>query len=261
MQNYKSQLKSVLRFGYNCLVSLPSIPKVITALNKIRYRRDEHRRLEIGPGSKPLSGFETLNIVPGPGIDYIADAGKKMPFPDNTFDLIYASHILEHIPWFQTLPALEEWIRVLKVEGALEIWVPDGLKICKTLLSFELEGLNEIAKDGWYKFNPEREPCKWAAGRLYTYGDGTGRLAHPNWHRSLFTPRYLKLLLEQAGLSEVSQMSRGEVRGADHGWINLGFRGVKQSRAAELTGGGKRRRSENRSSEAAEFETLLTRTK
>src|SRR5207247_8339618 len=84
----------------------------------------------------------------------------------------------------------------------------------------------------WYFSNPEHEPCKWAAGRLYTYGDGTGRPDHPNWHRSLFTPRYLKQLCEQAGLMEVRQMTRSEVRGADHGWINLGFRGIKAATEA-----------------------------
>src|SRR5207247_2606264 len=145
--------------------------------------------LEIGPGNQRLPGFESLNIVPGIRVDYIADAARGLPFPDNTFDLIYASHILEHIPWFQSLDTLKGWVRALKPSGALEIWVPDGLKICQTLVRFEEEAVNGIEQDGWYFSNPEHEPCKWAAGRLYTYGDGTGRPDHPNWHRSLFTPR------------------------------------------------------------------------
>jgi SAM-dependent methyltransferase len=237
------QTKAFVRSLYEHLASVPPIPKLITAVNKIRHKRDRVRCLEIGPGSKRLPNFETLNIVPGLSVDYIADAGKGLPFPDETFDIIYASHILEHIPWFQTLRALEEWVRALKISGSLEVWVPDGLKICETLLRFEREGINQIDRDGWYKFNPERDPCKWAAGRLYTYGDGTGRLAHPNWHRSLLTPRYLKRLLEQAGLSDILQMAPEEVRGYDHGWINLGFRGIKRRGRSENGDGLARLRS------------------
>ncbi|HXG47022.1 MAG TPA: methyltransferase domain-containing protein [Methylomirabilota bacterium] len=227
MDYFQQQTRALAKAAYRLIASIPPLPAAITRFNQLRYRHRPVRRLEIGPGSRRIPGFETLNIVPGPGVDYVADAARRLPFPDGTFDLIYASHILEHIPWYQTLATLREWTRTLKPGGALEVWVPDGLKICETLVRFEREGINEIERDGWYRFNPEQDPCKWAAGRLYTYGDGSGRLDHPNWHRSLFTPRYLHLLLQRAGLIEIRPLSRAEVRGADHGWINLGYRGVR----------------------------------
>lgn len=161
-------------------------------------------------------------------MDYVCDAGSPLPFADNQFDLIYASHVLEHIPWFKSQETLREWVRLLKQGGCLEVWVPDGQKICQTLLDFETRGENNIAKDGWYRFNEEKDPCKWASGRLFTYGDGSGRADHPNWHRAMFTPRYLQLLFANAGLTDIREMNRSEVRGYDHGWINLGVRGIKQ---------------------------------
>ena len=185
------------------------------------------RCLEIGSGNNRLPGFETLDIVGGRNVDYVADATKRLPFRDCTFDLIYASHVLEHIPWYKTEEVLREWVRVLKSGGVLEVWVPDGLKICKALVDAEQLGINAIDKDGWYKFNPLKDPCVWAAGRLYTYGDGTGNPNHPNWHRAIFTPRYLKEVFERVGLVEVRELNRSEVRGYDHGWINLGMRGKK----------------------------------
>lgn len=227
MKSLRSLTKTVVRAAYAGIASVPPLPGVITCVNKMRHQGRDKRWLEIGPGAKRLPGFETLNIVPGIGVDYVHDAARDLPFEDGTFDLIYASHILEHVPWFQTLATLQEWVRVLKVGGAVEVWVPDGLKICETLLRFEQEGVNGIEQDNWYKFNPERDVCKWAAGRLFTYGDGSGCTNHPNWHRGVFTPRYLKELFVQAGLTEVAQMTRAQVRGADHGWINLGMRGVK----------------------------------
>lgn len=185
------------------------------------------RRLEIGPGPMRLSGFETLDIVDGPNIDYVCDATEPLPFPDATFELVYASHILEHVPWYQSEGVLNEWTRIIVPGGRLELWVPDGLKICQALVEAELNDNDYTARDGWYRWNEERDPCKWAAGRIFTYGDGQGNVDSPNWHRALFTPRYLRALLERCGLRDIRLLEHKDVRGYDHGWISLGMGGVK----------------------------------
>lgn len=198
-----------------------------TLRNLRRNALKTYRALEIGPGPERISGFETLDIVNDAHVDYVWNAAKSLPFDDSVFDLVYASHVLEHIPWYQVEIILTEWVRILKPAGRVEVWVPDGLKICQTLLDYELSGINNIDKDGWYKFNTEHDPCKWAAGRLFTYGDGRGSFAHPNWHRAIFTPRYLSRLFENTGLHQVRILDPSEVRGYDHGWISLGMGGVK----------------------------------
>lgn len=191
------------------------------------------RKLEIGPGASRIPGFETLNIVPGPNVDHIGDAAKALPFPDGTFALIYASHILEHIPWYQTVDALREWRRILAPGGVLEVWVPDGLKICRAFVEAESGGWvggggeDHTINDGWYRFNPQRDPCIWAAGRIFTYGDGDGNPTSPNWHRALFSPRHLENCLRAAGFESIERLPRAHVRGDDHGWINLGMRAIK----------------------------------
>ncbi len=202
------------------------LPWLYNSVSRYRYAGQAHRCLEIGPGNDRIEGFETLNITPERNVDYIGDASKRLPFKDNTFDTIYSSHTLEHIPWYHTEQALKEWTRVIKPNGRLEVWVPDGLKICKALVDSELYGENYSFKDGWYKFNPEKDPCKWASGRIFTYGDGSGNPNNPNWHRALFTPRYLMKLFKSVGLHDVRELRPEEVRGY-HGWINLGMTGVK----------------------------------
>jgi len=202
-------------------------PGVYNAVSACRYKGRPHRQLEIGCGPSRIDGFETLNIVPAWGVDYVGDASRRMPFKDGTFDLVYASHVLEHVPWYLVEGTLREWIRVLRAGGCLEIWVPDGLKICRTLVEAEDDHQDRTHLDGWYKFNPERDPCVWAAGRLFTFGDGTGRRDHPNWHRALFTPQYLERLFVKIGLHDVRPLGHEEVRGDDHGWINLGVTGRK----------------------------------
>ena len=191
-------------------------------------RKRTYRRLEIGPGEKRIDGFETLCILPGPHVDHVADATKTLPFADESFDLIYASHVLEHVSWYQLDAVLAEWVRILKTDGWFEVWVPDGVKICKAFVDAEMNGDCYIEKDGWYRFNREKDPCKWASGRIFSYGDGTGRPDSPNWHRAVFSLRYLKQLLETAGLDDVQEMDHSQVRGHDHGWINLGMKGRKK---------------------------------
>lgn len=198
-----------------------------TRFQLILNRRKKQRFLEIGPGKTRINGFETLDIASNRHADYYWDASRRLPFEKDTFDLLYASHVLEHIAWYQTEKVLNDWVRVLKRGGVIEIWVPDGLKILKALLDYELYRDNYIHLDGWYRYNSERDPYKWAAGRIFTYGDGTGRIDHPNWHRALFTPIYLKKLFENSGLREIRYLDQSEIRGDDHGWINLGMSGVK----------------------------------
>ena len=202
--------------------------KILNPIALLKNSFKSNRKLEIGPGEKRIQGFETLNVVGGLNVDYVYDASRKLPFRDGTFDVVYASHILEHIPWYMTKSVLAEWVRILKPSGALEIWVPDGYKICSSVVSAEQGLETEMSKDGWYRFNEHKDPYLWANGRLFTYGDGTGNVNHHNWHRAMFTPKNLIDLMERTSLENVEKMSENEVRGYSHGWFGLGVRGTKQ---------------------------------
>lgn len=186
-----------------------------------------NRKLEIGPGIERIKSFETINIVNNKTTDYILDASKPLPFPNNTFILIYASHIFEHTPWYLNAKVLKEWIRILIPGGKIEIWVPDGYKICKAFVMCEENKTNKYILDNWFKFNDEKDPCIWVNSRIFTYGDGTGNLDHPNWHYSLFSFRYLENLFKECGLKNIKKLTKKDIRGYDHGWINLGISGKK----------------------------------
>ena len=56
-----------------------------------------------------------------PHVDLKADI-TRFPSPSNTFDIIYCSHVLEHIP--NDEKAMEEIFRLLKPEGIAIIMVP-----------------------------------------------------------------------------------------------------------------------------------------
>jgi SAM-dependent methyltransferase len=50
----------------------------------------------------------------------------KLSFPDNTFQLVYASHILEHIP--DDIKAMQEIYRVLENKGFFVAFIPQVFK-------------------------------------------------------------------------------------------------------------------------------------
>ncbi len=195
----------------------------------VRYKNSKKktRFLEIGPGPKRLSDFEGLNIVKNHATDYIADVAKGIPLKDNSFDIIYTSHFLEHIEWYKTEFVLKEMYRILKKGGILELWVPDGLKIAQAFVNGETQQSNDFTKDGWWKYNDEHDVCKWFNGRIFTYGDGQKIKGHWNSHLSAFSERYLVNLLKKTGFSNITKMENSECRGYDHGWINLGIKAQK----------------------------------
>lgn len=53
------------------------------------------------------------------------DAATLASVPDATYDLVYASHVAEHIPIAQVVAAVRNWVRVCKPGGRLFIAVPD----------------------------------------------------------------------------------------------------------------------------------------
>ena len=105
--------------------------------------------------------------------------------------------------------------------------MPDGLKICKAWVDAELNENNYTDRDGWWRFNERKDPCRWASGRIFSYGDGIGTRGHFNWHSAVFSFRYLNEIFQRNGLTNVQVLSAKEVRGYDHGWINMGIKGVK----------------------------------
>lgn len=86
--------------------------------------------LNLGCGKNILpaaEGWTNLDRVPLPGVNCVCelDGGSpSIPFPDNYFQLILASHVLEHIT--HILPLMQELHRVSAPGAVLLIRVPYG---------------------------------------------------------------------------------------------------------------------------------------
>jgi SAM-dependent methyltransferase len=76
-----------------------------------RYARplfaDGQRVLEIGPDGhpstfealvdRPAIRWETLDVSPSPRLTYVAESEYRFPVPDDTFDLVFSSQVIEHV--------------------------------------------------------------------------------------------------------------------------------------------------------------------
>jgi len=56
------------------------------------------------------------------GVELLRLDGNSLPFEDNSFDRLIATHVLEHVP--SPHLALQEWVRVLKPGGVLSLILP-----------------------------------------------------------------------------------------------------------------------------------------
>ncbi len=180
------------------------------------------RRLEIGPGSHPLAAFLSVDVVRRLGVRCLAEA-TALPFESGSFDLLYASHIIEHVPWWLTDGALVEWRRVLATGGSAEVWTVDAAKIARELLALDKGGPSPIRRDGWRRNNQEANPYHWINGRIFAYGSSP---SDPNWHKSLWTLRSLMAAFVRAGFRRVRPLLPKRPRGYDHRWINMGVTGT-----------------------------------
>jgi len=84
--------------------------------------------LNLGCGNTiyPAPNVVNVDYVQVPGVNVVHDLSKMpLPFEDNTFDLVIANHILEHVPnWWE---CFRDLARVVKVGGWIVVWGPgDG---------------------------------------------------------------------------------------------------------------------------------------
>lgn len=82
-------------------------------------RPEVHSVLDVGCRNAILKSYlrsdiiySGLDLIPGPGVDYIANIEVGLPFANNAFDAVIALDLLEHVDniWF----AFDELIRVAR---------------------------------------------------------------------------------------------------------------------------------------------------
>ena len=105
-----------------------NLPADSYPLTGIKHEGDKLKAIDLGCGNtrRIIEGYNILryDISDDGNPDYRGDV-RSTPFANSEFDLIFSSHVLEHLPREDTEKVLEEWSRILKDQGIAVIVVPD----------------------------------------------------------------------------------------------------------------------------------------
>lgn len=98
----------------------------------------EKIKLHIG-GTEQKEGWKILNKLDAPYVDYNADLNDLSEFPDECCNVIYGSHVFEHIGQQNMPNVMKQVKRILAPDGMLMISVPDLDILCKLFTDPELD--------------------------------------------------------------------------------------------------------------------------
>jgi predicted SAM-dependent methyltransferase len=135
--------------------------------------------LHLGCGDINHPQFINIDGRPAPHVHYVRSLANLSLFKNETVDLIYASHCLEHFPHTQVAEILQEWSRVLKPGGILRLAVPD------------FDSLVTLYQDYGNDVNLIMNPLM--GGQDYRY----------NFHRIAFNQSSLTKLLIEVGFHNI----------------------------------------------------------
>jgi predicted SAM-dependent methyltransferase len=82
-------------------------------------------RLHLG-GSVRKAGWQVLDALAGEHVDFVGDMRDLSRFADASFDMVYASHVIEHLGYMKELhEVLGAIARILRPKGLFFVSVPD----------------------------------------------------------------------------------------------------------------------------------------
>lgn len=146
-------------------------------------------RVHVGCGTVVLPGWYNVDERWFPHVHHVGAANHLGSLSDASAEVVYASHVLEHLSHRDSRATLEEWSRVLVPGGVVMVAVPDFDKIVERYLSRDRR-IDDIL------------------GPLMGEQDYDA-----NTHRTVFNRKSLTSLLESVGFIDVCAFDGSEVLG------------------------------------------------
>lgn len=138
--------------------------------------------VHLGCGDFDDSRYVNVDLYDRSHVHYKCNIEKLTMFENDSVDLIYACHCLEHISHRKTEIVLTEWKRCLKIGGTLRLSVPDFKKLVEKYS--DTDNISDIEN-------------QLMGGQTYKY----------NFHYTIFDEKKLTSLLFSAGFSKIKRWS------------------------------------------------------
>ena len=163
---------------------------------------------------------------------------KRWNYPSNSVDVVYASHLFEHLTLASADLFLKESYRCLKPGGVIRLVVPDLYKICKKYIDeYENTGSANPTEFIMWAINMHREG---------QYGSKIGVWkkivlewqGYPHQHKFMYDEKSLRSKLAQYGFSDILSLSYGEskyiaeikdVEGTKESYLSVYLEGKKKA--------------------------------
>lgn len=138
-----------------------------------------------------------------------ADVTRHIPLPNHSVEVIYSSHMLEHLDRNEVLSFLKEARRILIRGGILRLAIPD---LNKLITSYIKNGDADVFMESMHICKPRPNSI---LDKLRILVVGT---RHHQW---LYDSNSLAKLLKDNGFSETYPLSIGQTRISNPGQLNL----------------------------------------
>lgn len=155
------------------------------------------KKLNLACSDRIIPGWVNVDARNLPGVDHVIDIRDLSIFPDASFDILRASHVIEHFYLDELDKILKEWSRVLKPGGWMIVCAP----------SFDLTILRYFVNP--QSINPLLTPEFGTAILSQIYGFGYRNTENPFYkHRMVYNRKSLEALLKQfAGLKNLREFN------------------------------------------------------
>jgi len=152
--NLLDGIRKIEKFWYNLfpLTLIRSIldPILIALKYKLKIGKNKPIRLHLGCGNRKFKGYDNIDQRRTKATDYICDI-RKLPYPENSVEVIECYHVIEHLPRHDLLRTLKDFYKILKLNGKLVIECPDFDEVVKEYLKGNEKRLDNIFGRQRYK--------------------------------------------------------------------------------------------------------------
>lgn len=157
-----------------------------------RLSKNAPVKLNIGCGTLRMDGWVNIDLV-GLPVDLAWDIRRTLPFVDDSVDVIFHEHVMEHVCAYDGFMMAKDSYRMLKPGGVLRIVMPDANRYIRSYV------------------NPTSSDSILREGRLTPMIALTEEFYGFN-HRAMYDYETVELFLRTAGFTKVESTSFGKSR-------------------------------------------------